>query len=126
MTGTRSSTPSTIWTCVRAVPLSLYTGTLVKSGIHTIGLIDQIWKPRTSFSPPMKERLNGGGTRPPKPLRNENRARIAIVRRPPCGRKYLASTVGWMKRVLPPGPAIAKLAYRLLPFDGVIGWSTVL
>ena len=54
-------------------------------------------------------------------FREENRPRMAMVRRPPWGLKYLASTVGWMKRVLPPNPAMAIEANRLLPFVGEIG-----
>src|SRR3954454_11386222 len=131
VTGWELITPlvTTFW--VRALPSSFSTGTLVaEDATNAIGVMPQISKPRTSCSPPMYVRENGGMYLPPYPVTidpSKWKARIWLLCQGAC-LKYLRSIAGRMVFTLPPKtlPAKSSEAKMLRPAVGEIGWLTVL
>src|SRR5579871_1073740 len=121
-------TPLTITFCVRAEPSSFRTLMLALEGIKPTGVTVKKSNPRTSCSPPMKRRENGGISFPPYPVSMEPvrwKARMWVL----ChgaGLKYLKSTAGLIVLTFPPRPATSAEMYRLRPAVGFNGWLTVL
>src|SRR3954447_13204483 len=124
VTGCELISPMVTTFCVRAAPSSFRTFPSAEDATNAIGVMPQISKPRTSCSPPMKVRENGGISLPPYPEISDVvawNARMWLLCQG-ARLKYLKSNAGWMVFTLPPStlPEKAIDAYRLLPCDGEI------
>src|SRR5271157_5646933 len=98
------STPLLTTFCVRGVPSLFSTLTLPDDGMNAIGVMPQISNPRTSCSPPMNVRENGGTYFSPYPVTLVAitwNARMLLLCQGDVW-KYLASTVGRMVFTFPP------------------------
>jgi len=88
VTGELTSEPLLTTFCVRTDPSLFSTLTLPDDGMNAIGVMPQISNPRTSCSPPMNVRENGGTYFPPYPVTLEAitwNARMLLLCQGPCG-----------------------------------------